>query len=116
MDRNSLEFILMGGVLALAAVTAGSAAPGPEHAELDKRLAEVAKLPGEPSVLESAGVTRSDIPLRSLESRAPLAGSGVSRRRLVLVGGLDGNDRGVDAVLGAVRWFKTEAPAAARSA
>lgn len=116
MERKSVGIVVAGGLLALAAVGAGNAAPGPEHAELDKRLAEVAKLPGEPSVLESMGVSRGDIPLRSLENRARLAGPGPERRRLVLVGGLDGNDRGVDAVLGAVRWFKTEAPAAVRAA
>jgi unsaturated rhamnogalacturonyl hydrolase len=105
--------VVVAGIIGMAAVcgAAVGADPQPAHAELDRRVAAVAKLPGEPSLFESAGVTRLDVPLRSLESReAP----GTPKRRLVIVGGLDGNDRGVDATLEAVRWFKTEAPAALR--
>jgi unsaturated rhamnogalacturonyl hydrolase len=98
---------------ALVGTHPGEADPAPVHQELDQRIREVAGLPGEPSVFESMGVTRLDVPLRSIESREPLDGP---RRRLVLVGGLDGNDRGTDAVLGAVRWFKTQAPASLREA
>jgi rhamnogalacturonyl hydrolase YesR len=85
--------------------------PTPEHLELDKRIREVAAVPGEPQVYESMGISRGEVPLRSIESREPLDGP---KRRLVLLGGLDGNDRSTDAVLGAVRWFKTQAPAALR--
>lgn len=101
--------------LAILAAALGSvrvaADPPPQLAELDKKIREVAALPGEPHVFESAGVSRQDMPLRSLESREPLDGP---KRRLVILGGLDGDDRGVQAALGAVRWFKTEAPAALR--
>jgi len=85
--------------------------PTPEHLELDKRIQEVAALPGEPHVYESMGVSRNDVPLRSIEARET---ANSPKRRLVIVGGLDGNDRSTDAVLGAVRWFKTQAPAALR--
>jgi unsaturated rhamnogalacturonyl hydrolase len=91
----------------------GAAAPGAEHLKLDERIQAVAAVPGEPQVFESAGITRGDIPLRTLESREGLDSP---KRRLVLIGGLDGNDRGVDAALGAVEWFKKEAPAAVRQA
>jgi unsaturated rhamnogalacturonyl hydrolase len=98
-------------LVTLSGASMGAAAPGPEHAELDKRIREVAALPGEPAVFESMGVTAKDLPLRSLESRETVDSP---KRRIALLGGLDGNDRGVDAVLGAVRWFKTQAPAAMR--
>src|SRR5688572_24520797 len=89
----------------------GQAGLSPKLQELDGRIREVAQLPGEPAVFESAGVSRQDMPLRSIESREPIDGP---KRRLILVGGLDGDDRGVTAVLAAVRWFKTQAPAAVR--
>lgn len=93
--------------VALAAGTAGQT--GTALPDLDRRVREVAALPGEPSAFESMGVTRTDAIMRSIESReAP----DMPRRRVVLLGGLDGNDRGTDAVLGAVRWWKTAAPAA----
>ncbi len=100
-------------VLACVALgTAALAAARPEHAALDKRIQEAARLPGEPSIFESMGVTRGEIPLRSVESRDPLDGP---RRRLVMLGGLDGNDRSVDATLGALHWWKTQAPAALKA-
>lgn len=95
----------------LAAWSPGLADPTPEHLELDKRIREVAALPGEPHVYESMGVSRLDVPMRSIEAREAIDSP---RRRLVIVGGLDGNDRSTDAVLGAIRWFKTQAPAALR--
>jgi unsaturated rhamnogalacturonyl hydrolase len=97
--------------LAAAALARTEAQPAPTPGDLDRRLREVAELPGEPALLESAGVSRQDLPLRSLESREPLDSP---RRRLVILGGLDGDDRSVAAALQAVRWFKTAAPAALR--
>lgn len=94
----------------LLCVRVAAEAPAP-LADLDKKIQEVAALPGEPHLFESAGVSRQDLPLRSLESREPVDNG---KRRLVIVGGMDGDDRGVQATLGAVRWFKTEAPAALR--
>src|SRR6187200_1943001 len=99
--------------LALSSLPSAGGAPQAAHGDLDRRIREVAGLPGEPSAFESAGVTRGDVPLRSVESREPADGP---QRRLVILGGLDGNDRSVDAVLGALRWFKTEAPASLRQA
>lgn len=100
------------GMVALCG-SRGAAQGSPRLAELDKQLREVAALPGEPHLFESAGVSRQDMPLRSLESTESLDGP---KRRLVIVGGLDGDDRGVRATLGALRWFKTSAPAALKQA
>lgn len=95
-----------------AALAVGAAGqPGTALLDLDRRVREIAALPGEPSAFESMGVTRNDAIMRSIESReAPDS----LRRRVVLVGGLDGNDRGTDAVLTAVRWWKTAAPPATK--
>jgi unsaturated rhamnogalacturonyl hydrolase len=101
----------MAAIAVMACLGAQAAQLSPEIGKLDARTREVAQLRGEPAAFESAGVTRKDIPLRTLESAEP---ADSPKRRLVLVGGLDGEDRGVDATLGAIRWFKTEAPAAMR--
>lgn len=94
-----------------AACARVSAAPPPLIVELERKIREVAEIPGEPHLPEGAGVSRQDLPLLSLESREP---PDSPKRRLVLVGGMDGDDRGVQATLGAIRWFKTQAPAALR--
>lgn len=111
MQRRSTALIVVALGAVAASWSAGAADPAPEHLELDQRVQEVAALAGEPAVYESMGVSRGDVPMRSIESREPLDGP---KRRLVILGGLDGNDRGTDAVIGAVRWFKTQAPAALR--
>ena len=71
-------------------------------------------LPGEPPVVSAAGVTRSETPLLTLEN--PSAFDPASTRlRLVIVGGLDGDEHGrAQAVLAAVRWIKGAAPKAIR--
>lgn len=79
--------------------------------ELNQHVETVARLAGEPSLPSSMGVSGKDLPLRSLESREPLDSP---KRRLVILGGLDGDDRGPRATLEAIRWFKTQAPAALR--
>jgi unsaturated rhamnogalacturonyl hydrolase len=81
-------------------------------AALQQEIGRVAALGGEPYSVSSAGVTRSDVPLLTIENTAPFDAG--APRRLVLVGGLDGDVRGAQAVLSAVRWFKTMAPPAAR--
>ena len=68
----------------------------------------VAALPGAPSTVSAAGLTPAGQRILTLEQTgwvpAPV-------RRLVIVGGLDGTAESARAVLEALRWFKTEAPA-----
>ena len=76
--------------------------------------AAVAAIDGEPRIVSAAGVTRSEAPLLTLENSSPFDAS--SQRRLVIVAGLDGDDRAAAAALEAVRWFKTSAPRSLRQA
>ena len=87
-----------------------SADPAALAAALDAVAAEA----GEPRIVSGAGMTRDDVPLLTLENGAPFDASR-PERRLVLVGGLDGDADAAGIVLDAVRWFKTEAPAAERA-
>jgi hypothetical protein len=68
----------------------------------------VAALPGNPSIVAAAGLTRNNERLLSLESAGGLRNP---ERRLVIVGGLDGTAESAQAVLEALQWFKTDAPA-----
>lgn len=107
------------------AASAGRTGRGATRASFQPRLDEaadpraaldaLAALPGEPRIVSAAGVTRDETPLLTLENPSPFDPSR-AERRLVLVGGLDG-DAGAAAriVLDAVRWFKTEAPEEERS-
>ncbi len=81
---------------------------------LDAEIKAVAALPGEPRLVSAAAVTPSDAPLLTIENPGSFEAS--AKRRLVIVGGLDGDERGALAVLQAVRWFKTRAPPAVRRA
>lgn len=101
-----------------AVVTPGAAqTPGPPAGELSSpealglRLRTLARLPGEPSRCEAAGVTREGLPLWTLESTA---GFSDPRRRIVLVGGLDGDPRSIRAIEEAIAWYKTAAAQAVR--
>jgi hypothetical protein len=86
-----------------------AAAPAP----LDADLKALAALPGEPSRLSAAGITRAETPLVTLEN--PSAFDPASTHlRVVLVGGLDGDPRAAEAVIAAVRWLKRDAPRAIR--
>ena len=98
-------------VLALVASEIGEAraqprvgAPGELRAALDA-LAQVA---GEPRLVSAAGLTRDDTPLLTIENSSPFNTTG-AERRIVIVGGLDGNPDSARIVLDAVRWFKTAA-------
>jgi unsaturated rhamnogalacturonyl hydrolase len=105
--------------------------------EIRSELEKIAALPGEPRSVSAAGVTRSEKPLITIENTAAFSsavarerngassgetspklreGGGGSERRLVIVAGLDGDERSVQAALGAVTWFKTKAPQAVRRA
>ncbi len=83
---------------------------GRQAGDLDAEVAAVAALEGEPSVVSAGGLTLDLAPLVTLENPSPFDPPG-PRRRLVLVGGLDGNPESARVVLDAVRWFKTDATA-----
>ena len=89
---------------------AGTAGPQRLLGELET----IAARPGEPRVVSAAGVTRADTPMLTIEDTATFGNS--QQRRLVIVGGLNGDDRGGRAILGAIAWFKTGAPQSLRSA
>ena len=73
----------------------------------------VAALPGDPSIVSAAGITRGGERLLTLEHDWSVGGP---ERRLVIVGGLDGTAESAQAVLGALRWFKNDAPDVLRRA
>jgi unsaturated rhamnogalacturonyl hydrolase len=86
------------------------ASPAPTAtAPLDVDLKALASLPGEPSIVSAAGVTRSEAPLLTVENPSAFDPAS-SKLRLVIVGGLDGDPRGAQAVIEAVRWMKRSAP------
>ena len=78
-------------------------------------LNEVAAVPGDPGIVSAAGTTRDGQRIRTIEHGAPFDPAR-SERRLVLVGGLDGDSVSASIVLDAVHWFKTEASDSTRSA
>jgi Glycosyl Hydrolase Family 88 len=81
-------------------------------ATLRPQLEAVAKLPGEPARVSAAGMTKAEDPLLTIENGSAFDPT-ATRRRLVIVG--IGNDEpGAAAVVAAVRWMKTSAPAAVR--
>ncbi len=110
MFGNGMKWLVWGWAVAVSAAAA-HAALAPGHQELEHRLAEVAAIPGEPGRLDTVGITRGDVPIRSLEAASEV---GPGQRRLIVLAGLDGDDRGVDAALAALRWFKMQAPAELR--
>lgn len=82
-------------------------------ADLETDLRTLAALPGEPRLLSAAGITRGDTPLLTIEN--PSAFDPASTKlRLVIVGGLDGDPRGAQAAIAAVRWMKRGAPKSIR--
>ena len=82
--------------------------------ELRGAIAALAAVGGEPSIVSGAGMTRDDLPLVTIENGWPFDALR-AERRLVMVGGLDGNADAARIVLDAMRWFKTEAPEAERA-
>jgi unsaturated rhamnogalacturonyl hydrolase len=87
------------------------AAAQPQNS-LDSDVQAVAKLAGQPAIVSAAGLTRRDSPILTIENPGPFDSSQI--RRLVLVGGLDGDDHTARLVLEAVRWLKTAAPSSVR--
>ncbi len=117
--RRVRRVVIAGMATGLPLLLAGPAetraqAPAGDAGGLRAALETLAALPGEPRTVSAAGMTRDDVPLLTLENDAAFE---ISRpeRRLVLVGGLDGDADGARLVLDAVRWFKTEAPDAERA-
>ena len=77
---------------------------------LRPQLETVAKLPGEPSRVSAAGITKAEDPILTIEN-ASAFDVNAAKRRLVIVGE---GDAAPEAVVAAVRWLKTNAPAAIR--
>ena len=107
--------ITAGLLLGLAGAVQAHAQSSPAGtAELAAALDTVAAIGGEPRIVSGAGMTRDDVPLLTLENGAPFDATRPGRR-LVLVGGLDGDADAARIVLDAVRWFKSDAPEAERA-
>jgi len=81
-------------------------------ATLDTDLRAVAALPGEPARVAAAGVTRDESPILTIENDAAFDPTS-TKRRVVLIGGPD-DQRAGEAVVAAVRWFKTRASSSVR--
>lgn len=73
-------------------------------ASLAADLQQIAKLPGEPSVVAAAGLTKDEQPILTIENRSAFDGNAIVRRIVV---------RGPGS-LDVVRWMKTKAPAKLR--
>jgi rhamnogalacturonyl hydrolase YesR len=99
---------------ALAATGAPAKAQSGTDEQLRMSLNAVAALAGEPGIVSAGGVTRDETPLLTIENPATFNRPG-AERRLVLVGGLDGDVESARAVVEAVRWFKTAASADVRA-
>lgn len=82
-------------------------------ASLASDLQELAKLPGEPSIVSAAGLDSAGEPILTLEN--PSAFDPQSRRKRVIVFAAAGDERTAAAVLALVRWMKTSAPADVRN-
>jgi unsaturated rhamnogalacturonyl hydrolase len=78
-------------------------------APIDAGLQAVAALPGEPRIVSAAGITRNETPLLTIENPTAFDPA-FPKLRLVIVGGLDGDEHAAQAVLDAVRWIKRDAP------
>ena len=104
--RRALPLLFAIVSVALTATT--STAP------FDGELEALAALPGEPRLVSAAGITRSETPLLTIENRSAFDPA-LSRFRVVVVGGLDGDERGARAARDAVRWLKRGAPAKIRN-
>jgi hypothetical protein len=93
----------------LLAAGALATAPG-----VPSELSAIAALAGEPRTISAAGLTSSDEPILTLENAGGAFDAASPRRRLVVIGGLDGDEKSVGAALAMVRWFKASAPARTR--
>ena len=111
--RRFTSIVVVAQVMACAAAGTVCAQAVPSASEHRAQVAAVAGLPGQPGLISAAGSTRDGSLLVSLENPSAFEAPGPARR-LVLVGGLDGDPDSARLVLDAVRWFKTAAPEATR--
>ena len=110
MRNNVPRFGLAAGLMVMSAqAVSGQTTNDP----LLSALQTVAALPGAPSSVAAAGLTRANERLLTLEHTRSV---GDQARRLVIVGGLDGTPESAQAVLEALRWFKSDAPDVLRRA
>lgn len=68
--------------------------------DLAADLQQIAKLPGEPSIVSAAGITSDDRPVLTIENRSAFDPASTQTRVVLLGAG----------ALDVVRWFKTSAP------
>jgi unsaturated rhamnogalacturonyl hydrolase len=99
--------------LGLSVLSASSVSVTALSSTIDADLRAIAALPGEPSLVSAGGITRRDTAMSTLENPSPFDAT-TTVRRLVLIGGFDGDEASARAVMEAVRWIKSEAPAAVR--
>jgi unsaturated rhamnogalacturonyl hydrolase len=78
-------------------------------ANVEADLKAVAALPGEPSMVAAAGLTKDDGPILTLENRSAFDAAS-PKRRLVLFGT---SDAAASVVIATARWFKIDPAAAA---
>ena len=95
----------------MMALSCISAVAGQIDGDITDSVGEVAALPGEPSSLTAAGLTRSEARILTIEDSSLVDSP---KRRLVIVGGLDGASESARSVIAAIRWFKTVAPPSLR--
>jgi rhamnogalacturonyl hydrolase YesR len=98
----------MTSIFLLAALAVSAAPP------LQSEVAAVAALSGEPAVVSAGGITRNDTPILTIETARPSPFDASPLRRLVIVGGIDGDERSAGMVVDAIRWLKTAAPGSIR--
>ena len=111
---DAIRTVAAFGLALTGAAGAHAQSSSADPAALAAALEALAAEAGEPRIVSGAGMTRDDVPLLTLENGTPFDASR-PERRLVLVGGLDGDADTARIVLDAIRWFKTEAPEAERA-
>lgn len=112
MRTNMPRFGLTAALMVMCAQMVSGQTP---EDRLLSAVQAVAALPGDPSIVSAAGLTRGGERLLTLEhiwgvERPARRLVGDPALRLVIVGGLDGTPESTQAVLEAIRWFKSDAP------
>tara|TARA_B100001123_G_scaffold25852_1_gene27879 strand:- start:2962 stop:4647 length:1686 start_codon:yes stop_codon:yes gene_type:complete len=74
---------------------------------LHSDLNNLARLTGQPAIVSAGGLTKNQTQLLTIENLTPYSAS--TRRRIVIVAGLDGKRESAQLAINAVRWFKLEA-------
>lgn len=111
---DAIRTVAAFGLALTGAAGAHAQSSSADPAALAASLEALAAEAGEPRIVSGAGMTRDDVPLLTLENGSPFDPAR-PERRLVLVGGLDGDADSARIVLDAVRWFKSEAPETERA-